>query len=125
MRQVLCSYLNTKGGYLFIGVTDSRHVVGIQMNPQQRDEFKRLVQTISTTFFPKVDMVHDPMIHVSYIPVKNQLGENLAGRFVIRVTVQQGDVSTFYTYQNPQKEIVGYERMDARKESYTYPKVME
>jgi hypothetical protein len=65
------------------------------------------------------------MMQVSYIPIKNSVGENQPGKFVIRVTVQQGDVTSFYTYQNPSKEIVGYERMDARKESYTYPKVFE
>jgi hypothetical protein len=70
-------------------------------------------------------MVHDPQINVAFLPIKDTFGQNIPGLFVIRIVVHQGDVNEFYTYMNYRKEIVGYERMDARKESFQYPRFIE
>ena len=37
--EIICAFLNSEGGILYIGITDDGRIEGIQVNRKYRDEF--------------------------------------------------------------------------------------
>lgn len=57
LLKTIVSFLNTKGGTIYIGVEDSNcKVVGKQLSSKMRDEFKLYLLTLVERIVPQVDL---------------------------------------------------------------------
>lgn len=57
LLKTIVSFLNSKGGTIFIGVEDSTgEVVGVGLQRKEQDDFKLFLQQITTRIQPKIDL---------------------------------------------------------------------
>ena len=52
VAQAICAFLNSEGGYLFIGVSDKQEIIGIDFTKISVDKFKREYTRIKAMFLP-------------------------------------------------------------------------
>ena len=94
LMESICSFLNTKGGFIFIGINDEHNVVqGVELTLKQKDMMKMdIINLVLSSFYPKVEMSEDPMVLIDFIPVKSKYQRKIQpGWWVIRVSIRRGD----------------------------------
>jgi predicted HTH transcriptional regulator len=53
LKEVICSFLNTNGGILILGVKDNnKEVSGIRLTMKERDELRLIVQKLANSIKP-------------------------------------------------------------------------
>jgi predicted HTH transcriptional regulator len=53
IKEVICSFLNTNGGTLILGVKDNnKEVSGIRLTMKERDELRLIVQKLANSIKP-------------------------------------------------------------------------
>ena len=88
MKKTICSFINSFGGRIFIGIQDKNlKVSGIQLFSYQIDRLKNIIHNLTRQFKPRVD----DEVQIKIIPIKdfkNQL--HIEGKYVIKVLVKPG-----------------------------------
>ena len=67
IKEQLCSFLNTKGGRLYIGINEKNIVEGINLNYKKRDILRNDIVNLTYDFYPKCRV---DKIFVYFIPIK-------------------------------------------------------
>lgn len=92
-----CSFLNRKGGFLFIGIDDNKIIKGIDLTYKELDVLKNYLLNLTDSFYPKCKK--DYIIVYDYDVLDNKLTP-LTNKKVIKVQIKQGDPSKLYSIES-------------------------
>jgi len=97
LLKTIVSFLNTKGGTIYIGVEDTNcKVVGKLLPSKTRDEFKLYLLQLVEKIQPQVDLIQKEEIIVQFVPVVKS--KTFSGKYVIKILVQQGEPCQTYCF---------------------------
>ena len=95
--KTIVSFLNSRGGTIYIGIEDSKGAVqGQFLDRKTRDNFRLWLKQMLEKVHPKVDLNNRQEVLTQYIPVKR--GGDFEGKYVVKVIVKQGDPSQVYCF---------------------------
>ena len=103
IRQYL-GFLNGEGGRIYLGISDSKEVIGMILKYKDRDAFSRTFVGYTKDFYPSVRL---DKIRVVYIPVKYpKTGELISDLFIVKIIIKKGDQRFLYTMDNPKQGMI-------------------
>ena len=94
LKKQICSFLNSKGGRIYIGISDSKIVKGIVMDYKKRDLIRNEIINYTYDFFPKC---RTNKIDILFIPIKDNEDNYENNLFVIKIIVHQGETDKLYS----------------------------
>ncbi len=94
LKKQICSFLNAKGGRIYIGISDSKIVKGIVMDYKKRDLIRNEIINYTYDFFPKC---RTNKIDILFIPIKDNEDNYENNLFVIKIIVHQGETDKLYS----------------------------
>ena len=89
----ICGFLNSKGGRIFVGITDNKVVNGILLNYHEKDKNTNEIVNLTYDFYPKC-RTH---VDVNFIPIKNKDNKYIKNLYVIKIIVSQGETNQLYS----------------------------
>ena len=96
LKKAICAFLNRYGGRLYIGVDDHKNVVGIKLQPKDRDTVKTSILCLLKDFEPNIRT--SELVKVNIIPIRSPANHKIIpGLFVIKIIVQPGDPKVLYS----------------------------
>ena len=99
LAKSICSFLNHKGGRIYIGVEDTQKMVsGLTLTSKDRDRLKlEIIHRMLNDFFPNIS--HEDFVKVEFVPVhyNYELEKAIPGRVVVKIIVKQGDSDQLYS----------------------------
>lgn len=94
IEKYVCGFLNSKGGTLYLGITDDGRAVGIKFDRRTMDEICVLFDKKLKKFSPAV---RADQYSIKKCPLINRkTGVNHKDYYVVEVRVQQGDLNELY-----------------------------
>lgn len=98
IRNILCSFLNTRGGRIYIGINDNNIVEGISLNYKKRDILRNYIVNLTYDFYPKCRV---DKIFVYFIPIKEFKSKKyIQKKYVIKIRIYPGDPDVLYSLSN-------------------------
>ena len=96
-------FLNSKGGFIYIGITDLKEVVGMKLNYKQSDIQGNDLVGLTNNFYPQARL---DKIEVFFIPIINrETNEFIPDLFVIKIHISAGDPNFLYVAGNSKQEM--------------------
>ena len=119
MKKTICSFLNAKGGRIYIGIRDKDLMVfGIYLTMAMKDEIKREIDDLLSHFHPQVE----PSECVTkFIPMKDENLRVIQGYYIIKVIVKRGKLNDIYVLRDQSGGISAYFRRDGKNSSLLTP----
>ena len=98
IKEQLCSFLNTKGGRLYIGINEKNIVEGINLNYKKRDILRNDIVNLTYDFYPKCRV---DKIFVYFIPIKEfPSNKFIQKKYIIKIRIFPGDPEVLYSTSN-------------------------
>ena len=98
IKKHLCSFLNSEGGRLYIGIDEKNIVKGITLNYKKRDNLRNSLVNLTYDFYPKCRV---DKIFVYFIPIKDPITKNfIQKKYIIKIRVYPGDPQVLYSMTN-------------------------
>ena len=98
LRRQFCSFFNSNGGRLYIGINDQKIIKGVRMHEKEKS-FKNNIVKLLVGFSPEINQ--NEFLKFFFIPVKNnKTGVNLKNLYVIKIRIKKGDPSILYSISN-------------------------
>ena len=98
IKRHLCSFLNSEGGRLYIGIDENNIVKGITLNYKKRDNLRNSLVNLTYDFYPKCRV---DKIFVYFIPIKDPKTKNfIQKKYIIKIRVYPGDPQVLYSMTN-------------------------
>ena len=95
LKRQICGFINSDGGRLYIGITDSKIIKGIALNNNNLNSFQNLLSKFIGDFSPKIT---EGKIKIYYIPIKNiQTDQYIDNLYVIKLIIYPGDPKILYS----------------------------
>lgn len=96
LAKTINSYMNLKGGRIYIGIKDDKVIKGIRLTSHQKHNLESLVQNLVSHFEPQVKF--EDQIKIQYIPVLNSNDKaHIMNLYVAKIIVKQGDPRILYS----------------------------
>lgn len=96
LQKTICSFLNGKGGRLYIGIRDEdKMVCGLTLTSKDRDCLRLEIASLLENFYPNI--THEDFVRVDFIPVSTRENKPIPGRVVVKIIVKQGDADEIYS----------------------------
>jgi len=95
LTKLINAFMNTQGGYAFVGIDNTGIVKGRRMTREERNEFKNRIGKIVDGFIPQPEK---SLVIINFLPVKSNKNneDNVEDIFVIRITVKKGEEDEVY-----------------------------
>ncbi len=97
LKTTINAFLNKRGGRIYIGVDNSKIVVGTKLTYNQRDELKLHIFSLISSFYPCIKTKE--YVKVIFLPIRDQDNKVKRGLFIVKIIVSQGDVSVLYSQE--------------------------
>ena len=95
IKQLICGFLNSKGGRLYIGINGQNLVKGVVLNSKARDTSRNELVNLTYDFYPNC---RTNKIWVDFIPVKDAKTQKfISKKYIIKVRVYPGDPEFLYS----------------------------
>ena len=95
IKQLICGFLNSKGGRLYIGIDGQNLVKGVVLDSKARDDLRRDLVNLTYDFYPSC---RTNKILVYFIPVKDaQTQKFIRKNYIIKLRVYPGDIDVLYS----------------------------
>jgi predicted HTH transcriptional regulator len=94
LKRLVCAFLNTKGGRIYIGIQD-KQVCGVKLDHQAKENLRSLLYRKYSDFFP--DMANDKMVEVYYLPLLDDQNEQIPNMWVVKILVLKGENTQLYS----------------------------
>ena len=95
IKQLICGFLNSKGGRLYIGINGQNLVKGVVLNSKARDTSRNELVNLTYDFYPNC---RTNKIWVDFIPVKDVKTQKfISKKYIIKVRVYPGDPEFLYS----------------------------
>lgn len=96
-----CSFLNNRGGDLFVGVEDSGEITGVKLANHEKDQLlQAVVNALQDSIKPQL---LQPDYQIYLHPVKNKSGEVAEGHYVLQIQVNKPSNKTAMYYEGKLK----------------------
>ena len=98
LTRQFCSFINSNGGRLYIGINDKRFIKGVVAN-ERVTYYEKKIHDLVDNFYPKID----PKVFLNFyaIPVRNnQDAKIIDNLFVFKIIIKKGDPSFLYSISN-------------------------
>lgn len=92
VEEYINAFLNTNGGTIYFGIDDGGHVLGVQLDRNQRDNLRTQIDQIVQRFDPSLE---PDMYQVHFVPVEN--GKSDSNLWVIEIRVSRGTEPLYLT----------------------------
>ena len=92
--KLICAFLNSEGGRIYIGFNDEGKVSGISIRNKEKDMLNGYLNNFLTVIHPSI---RKGEIKVYFIPIKNNNDEFIENLYIIKIIVPQGNVSNLYS----------------------------
>ena len=121
LKKQICAMLNSKGGRIYIGITDEKIVKGVYLNYKNKDMVRNDLVNYTYDFFPQC---RRNKIKIQFIPIKNMKRNQFQNNFyVIKIIVHQGDTDKLYSITN--KGYISYLRLPGQCANLTASEIYE
>ena len=98
IKRQYCGFLNNKGGFIYLGITELRIVRGIYLDYKGRDNIKNELVNYTYDFYPKCRI---DKINVVFLPIRHfQTNSKIDNLYVIKIIVMPGEPYNLYTLNN-------------------------
>ena len=98
LKRQYCGFLNSKGGRIYIGITDNCIVKGLFLDYKARDIIKNDLINLTYDFCPKCRL---DKISIYYIPVNSLINnKNIEGLCVIKIIIIKWILYNLYSISN-------------------------
>lgn len=98
LKRTINAFINTKGGVIFIGITDDKLVRGILLNDKEKDITCNFLFNLVNSFYPSCNF---NSVQVKLIEVYNERRTCIINSlYVIKIIILQGDVRMLYSVDN-------------------------
>ena len=95
IKQLICGFLNSKGGRLYLGINGQNLVKGVVLNSKARDTSRNELVNLTYDFYPNC---RTNKIWVDFIPVKDVKTQKfISKKYIIKVRVYPGDPEFLYS----------------------------
>ena len=95
LKRQYCSFINSKGGCLYLGINDQKIVKGI-VTKENLVFYKKKLLNLAKDFCPPLDL--DNYFKLFYLPIKNINNDNvIPNLYVFKLMIKQGDPSILYS----------------------------
>lgn len=100
IQRTMVSFLNSDGGYIFIGIKETedkkRLVVGMNLCEAEKEQIYKDIRHLAQSIQPGV--TRSRMVDTVFVPTKYGLNSEkcIPGRYVIKVTISQGNPRELY-----------------------------
>lgn len=122
LKRQICGFLNSKGGRIFIGVTDLKVVKGIPLNYKQKDTIRNEIINFTYDFYPKC---RTKKFQVVYVPIKNfNTQQFINNMYIIKIIVPQGDTDKLYSICN-KGGFISFFRLSGQCANFTAEEIYE
>jgi hypothetical protein len=102
IRQYL-GFLNSKGGFIYLGITDLKEVKGMNLNYKECDNQRSNLFNLTNNFYPRSRL---DKIEISFIPVLAQKTlKKIQDLYVVKIHISAGDPSSLYVAGNSKHEM--------------------
>ena len=102
IRQYL-GFLNSKGGFIYLGITDLKEVKGMNLNYKECDNQRSNLFNLTNNFYPRSRL---DKIEISFIPVLDQKTlKKIQDLYVVKIHISAGDPSSLYVAGNSKHEM--------------------
>ena len=102
IRQYL-GFLNSKGGFIYLGITDLKEVKGMNLNYKECDNQRSNLFNLTNNFYPRSRL---DKIEISFIPVIAQKTlKKIQDLYVVKIHISAGDPSSLYVAGNSKHEM--------------------
>ena len=97
LSRQICSFLNSNGGRLYIGINSKKIVKGVVSN--DKDNYKNIIFNLVKNFYPKIKG-NDYLKFYAIPIINNQNGTIIPNLFVLKIIIKKGDPSILYSFSN-------------------------
>ena len=98
LKRQFCGFLNNKGGRLYLGINDSKTVIGVNLSYKKRDALRNILVNTTYDFYPKCRL---DKLKVFYIPIKNYNDNTFINNlYVIKIIIYPGEQNILYSMTN-------------------------
>lgn len=97
IKQLICAFLNNRGGRIYFGIDDNKIVKGNKLSYKNQDDLRLKLLNLTTNFYPECKT---SKISVHFIPIKDNNQKFLIDQYVTKVIVKQGDTDKLYSISN-------------------------
>ena len=96
LARQFCSFMNYKGGRLYIGITDANRIIkGVVIN-RNLSYYENIIFELVKNFYPKINAKE--FLRFYAIPIKNNHnGKIIPNLFVFKIIIKKGDPSKLYS----------------------------
>ena len=95
LRRQILGFVNSNGGRLYIGITDTKIIKGIVLNNNSLITFQNLIFSCIDNFNPHIA---DGKIKIYYIPIKNiQNDSYINDLYIIKILIYPGNPTILYS----------------------------
>jgi len=96
LQKTICSFLNRRGGRIYIGINDNKYVKGVYLTSKERDELKLEIFELTRHFEPSIS--NEELLQVVFLPIQDKYKKEMVpGLFMVKIIVKQGDPSELYS----------------------------
>ena len=95
LKMQFCSFLNSEGGRLYMGINEQNIVKGIILDYKKRDVLRNFLVNLTYDFYPKCRL---DKILVYFIPIKDINTLNfIQKKYIIKIRIHPGDPHVLYS----------------------------
>ena len=106
LKKTICGFLNSKGGRIYIRITNSKIVKGVYMDYKKRDSIRNDIINYTYDFFPKC---RTNKLNIVFIPIKDYNGNYKENLYIIKIIIYEGDTNQLYSIT--EKGFISYIRL--------------
>ena len=104
MKRTICSFVNTSGGHIYIGISETpekrRVVQGLFLSEAEKESIQREVRNLVKCIHP--ELVVEQKVITSFVPVKKRVSDKdyMRGQYIIKIKVVQGNPRKLYKFKS-------------------------
>ena len=98
LKRQICAFINSKGGILYIGISDKKVVKGVMLD-KEFSFYEKDIKNLTKNIFPEIKI--DEYLIFNRIPIKdNNTGKIIENLIVMKIIIKKGDPSKLYSIAN-------------------------
>ena len=94
LKRQFCSFINSEGGTLFIGINDEKKVKGTKTE-ESLSYYQKKMEELMNNIFPKINVKE--YLKFKGIVIKDDYGKIIRDLYVMRIIIKKGDPSILYS----------------------------
>ena len=95
LKRQICAFINSKGGIIYIGISDKKVVKGVML-VKEFSFYEKEIKYLTKNIFPEIKI--DEYLTFNRIPIKdNSTGKIIENLIIMKIIIKKGDPSKLYS----------------------------